>query len=269
MLEGLRDLGARLVSFERQLIKLRATSVTRAELLRAARETVDAYFRSLRPGLQRAGFADPELSQLDSCMQSLLEASHKRTDKAVYRGLVRQLRQAAVTAEGRLLASAGAPRAGAAGDAVDRRIVSTLQGLVPTAALAYEQALLDMATGQRLSWRGPATDLREALREALDHLAPDTEVTSQPGFKPEPNTSGPTMKQKVRYVLRRRGQQRAAVEASETAIDAIESALGAFVRSVYTRSSASTHTATDRDEVVRVREFVKLALCELLEIRDI
>jgi hypothetical protein len=167
-----------------------------------------------------------------------------------------------------VLASASSLSAGAVGDATDRRIIVIMQGLVPTAALAYEQALLDMAAGGRLSWRGPATDLREALRETLDHLAPDPEVTQQPGFKLESNASGPTMKQKVRYVLRRRGNQRAAVEASEAAVDSVESALGTFVRSVYTRSSVSTHTATGRDEVIRVRDFVRVALCELLEIRD-
>ena len=60
----------------------------------------------------------------------------------------------------------------------------------------------------------------------------------------------------------------AAVEATEAAIDSVESAVGTFVRSVYTRSSVSTHTATGRDEVIGVRDFVRVALCELLEIRN-
>lgn len=258
----------RLVSFEKHLAKLKAASVTRGDLLTLARGIVDDYFTTLRTPLQRAGFSDVELAPIDSSMHDLLESSHKRTGKSVYKRLVRDLRKAVIAAEGRVLASAGSRRAGAAGDSTDRRIIVILQGLLPTAALAYEQALLDMAAGGRLSWRGPATDLREALRETLDHLAPDGAVTKQPGFKLEPNTSGPTMKQKVRYVLRQRGQQRAAIESSEAAVDSIESTLGAFVRSVYTRSSVSTHTATGRDEVIRVRDFVRVALCELLEIRD-
>jgi len=268
VVDGLRDLGVRLLSFERQLAKLRAASVTRADLLGLARGIVDEYFRSLRTPLQRVGFSDAELAPIDSHMHELLEFSHKRTGKAVYKRLIRDLRKALVTTEGRVLASAGSRTAGAAGDATDRRILLVLQRLVPSAALAYEQALLDMSAGGRLSWRGPATDLREALRETLDYLAPDSEVTKQVGFKLEPNTSGPTMRQKVRYVLRQRGQPRASVEASEAAVDSVESALGTFVRSVYTRSSLSTHTATGRDEVIRVRDFVRVALCELLEIRD-
>lgn len=267
MVHGLRDLGVRLVSFEKQLAKLKTASVTRAELLTLAQGIVDDYFTTLRTALQRSGFSDTDLTPIDSCMHGLLESSHKRTGKSVYKGLIRDLRKVVVAAEARVLASAGSRTAGAAGDATDRGIIVVLQGLVPTAALAYEQALLDMAAGGRLSWRGPATDLREALRETLDHLAPDSEVRKQPAFKLEPNASGPTMKQKVRYVLRQRGQQRAAVEASEAAIDSVESTLGTFVRSVYTRSSVSTHTATGRDEVIRVRDFVRVVLCELLEIR--
>jgi hypothetical protein len=56
-----------------------------------------------------------------------------------------------------------------------------------------------------MSWRGPATDFRESLRETLDHLAPDSAVKAEPGFKLEQNTSGPTMKQKVRFILKKRG----------------------------------------------------------------
>jgi hypothetical protein len=52
----------------------------------------------------------------------------------------------------------------------------------------------------RQSWRGPATD----LREVLDHVAPDKEVTVQQGFKLEKNQIGLTMKQKVRFILGKR-----------------------------------------------------------------
>jgi hypothetical protein len=172
-----------------------------------------------------------------------------------------------VEAEKRLLAAAGVGTAASAGDATDRQIIETLRRLVPSAALAFEQGLIDLATQNRLSWRGPATDLREAMREAVDYLAPDDEVTAQAGFKLEPDSTGPTMKQKVRYVLRQRGKSRTAIESTETAVEAVEAAVASFVRSVYTRSSVSTHTPTDRTEVTRVRNFVRIALCELLEIQ--
>src|SRR5690606_26559968 len=132
-------------------------------------------------------------------------------------------------------------------------------------AMSYEQALIDLRTEDRLSWRGPATDLREALREVLDKLAPDDEVKAAPGFKPEPDARGPTMKQKVRYVLRNRRVSKSISEPTENAATAVDEALGAFVRSVYTRSSVSTHTSTSRGEALRVLDLVRVVLCELLE----
>lgn len=95
----------------------------------------------------------------------------------------------------------------------------------------------------------------------------DHEVRKQPGFKLDSNTSGPTMKQKVRHLLSSRGVSRTLAETPERAADAVDEVVGAFVRSVYSRSSLSTHTPTDRDEVLRVRDWVRVVMCELLQIR--
>jgi hypothetical protein len=46
-----------------------------------------------------------------------------------------------------------------------------------------------------------------------------------------------------------------------------ESSLGTFVRSIYTRSKRVDPLCNDSDEVIGVRDFVRLALSELLEIR--
>jgi hypothetical protein len=150
---------------------------------------------------------------------------------------------------------------------VDGRIIQTLQTLLPSAALSYEQAFLDLARNDRLSWRGPATDLRESLRETLDHLAPDSDVTSAPGYKQEKDVHGPTMKQKVRFILRNRNASKGVAATTEDAVTAVEEALGSFVRSVYTRSSISTHTPATKDEALRVLGLVRVVLCELLEVR--
>jgi hypothetical protein len=81
-------------------------------------------------------------------------------------------------------------------------ILVTLENLVPSAGASYRQGILDLQTHSRLSYRGTASEFREALRETLDHLAPDKEVVKQQGFKLEENQTKPTMKQKVRFVLR-------------------------------------------------------------------
>ena len=267
MLDHFREYQKSIDVLEREISQLRAATVTREALLKAAQELVDEYFRETRIQISASGVADKQLSALDDLLQRLLEATHRRTATLAFKKIVKDIKSACFELEKRLLASAGALTAATVGDAVDRRIIETLKTLLPSAALAYEQGLLDLSATNRLSWRGPATDFREALRETLDHLAPDKAVIGQTGYKPEPNTNGPTMKQKVRYVLRQRSKARMIVESSEAAVESVDAIMGTFVRSVYSRSSVSTHTPTDRDEVIRVRDFVKLALCELLEIR--
>jgi hypothetical protein len=207
------------------------------------------------------------LEEVDSCLQQVLSLTHKRTPIAVYRHLLQGCKGALVSLES-LSLTQGQPASGQTQqNDIDSRITDTLKRLVPSAASAYQQALVDLSDTQRTSYRGPATDLREALRETLDHLAPDHEVTKQSGFKLEANTNGPTMKQKVRHLLSSRGVSRTLAETPERAADAVDEAVGAFVRSVYSRSSLSTHTRTDRDEVLRVRDWVRVVMCELLQIR--
>lgn len=76
----------------------------------------------------------------------------------------------------------------------DDRIVEKLEAIVPSAALSYKQAIFDLRDDQRLSFRGPALELRESLREILDVLAPDNEVTGSAGYVQERDRTGPTMK---------------------------------------------------------------------------
>lgn len=266
MLEELRNLQEAIRQFGIDLAQLDAATVTRATLLNTAKTIVDTYFRSVRGQILESGIQADRLVAPDASMQALLNFTHGRTRRNVYRKVVKELQAACFEIEKEMLANVGATVAEAVGDTTDKQIIDTLRVLVPSAALAYEQGLLDLAQSARLSWRGPATDLREALRETLDYLAPDDAVGAQPGFTLETNTTGPTMKQKVRYILRSRGRSKAAVETAEIATDAIDGIVGTFVRSVYTRSSVSTHTPTNRDEVIRVRNYVKLSLCELLEV---
>lgn len=131
-----------------------------------------------------------------------------------------------------------------------------------------EQGLRDLNTRDRLSWRGPATELREALRECLDKLAPDEDVKKQRGFQVEPQAKGPTMQQKVRYVLISRGLSKKIAKATEDAVSGVEDIVSRFIRSTYDRANVSTHTMTTREEVVRLANYVRLSLCDLLEISE-
>ncbi len=227
---------------------------------------VERYFNEVRPTLVSKQEQDDSIKLIDERMQELLVLCHKRSMVKRYQETLATAKQFLIAVDSQAVSSVGRIPSKRGMDVADVQITGTLQAMVPSAALSYEQAAIDMQSDKRLSWRGPATDLREALRETLDHLAPDRDVRAMPGYKQDTGTDGPTMKQKVRYVLKNRGVSKAIAGPAEEAADAVEEAVVSFVRSVYTRSSVSTHTPTDKAEVLRVRDFVRVVLCELLEI---
>lgn len=234
----------------------------------ALRILIEGYFKEIRPQVIADSSQTQEVSSIDGSLQELLLLCHKHGSVKKYINILNNARAVLIKLDARLVTSYAPVSAPHVGDTIDASIIRTLTSIVPSAAFSYEQALYDLQADTRLSWRGPATDLREALRETLDYLAPDAEVKGMAGFKLEPDTDGPTMKQKVRYVLKNRGVAKATGAPAEAATEAIDSAVGSFVRSVYTRSNVSTHTPTDKNEVLRVRDFVRVVLCELLEIRS-
>jgi histone H3/H4 len=146
----------------------------------------------------------------------------------------------------------------------DEQIISKLDALVPSAALSYKQAILDLKNDSRVSFRGPALELREALREILDHLAPDSEVTAAPGYVQEKDTAGPTRKQKVRFIMKKKGK-RSSSDAPEQAVTAFEEAIAALIRAVYDRSSQATHVAGERQTVVQLRRYMVAIIHEVID----
>jgi Predicted pPIWI-associating nuclease len=141
-----------------------------------------------------------------------------------------------------------------------------LEGLVPSAALSYRQAIIDLADEHRISFRGPALELREALRETLDHLAPDDAVTSADGYVQEKGRSGPTMKQKVRFILKARGRSKSSSTVPEQTMTTVDEMVGTLTRSIYDRSSVASHIASERKTVIQVRRYVVAVLHDLLEL---
>ncbi len=239
-------------------------SLVRRNSLRAL---VEQYFKDIRPHIKRASEQDDDISNVDTLMQELLEMCHKRGLIKHYKTLLSNIRKGLIQIDSRIITSPSGGVVNQTNNEVDTLILKTLSLIVPSAAYSYQQAILDLQAEQRFSWRGPATDLREALRETLDHLAPDADVTAMPGYKQSPDTNGPTMKQKVRFVLKKRGLNMVLSAPAESATESVDLAVGTFVRSVYTRSNVSTHTPTDKTEVIRLRDFVRVVLCELLEVR--
>lgn len=259
-------------ALEGALRKSNAVHVNAAALLEMTKLTVQQYFRNLRPELELLRLPLPQIQRLDETMQRLLELSNGRNAKAAYvhtlRG-VKRLRPG-IELEREMLIGRRAitpnlshtpPKSG-----VEEAILKTLAAMLPSAALSYEQTLRDLAQADRASYRGTAAEIREILREVLDHLAPDRDVEKAPGYSPEKGRNRPTMRQKVRFILRSRGVGATAVATPETAIERVDEASGSLARSVYDRGSLAAHVISTRREVQQLKLYADGILAELLEI---
>jgi hypothetical protein len=146
-------------------------------------------------------------------------------------------------------------------------LIRTLGAMVPSACQSYIQGIQDLASGERNSYRGTAAEFREAFRETLGHLAPDEAVMSANGFALEEGRTLPTMRQKVKFILKSRGMAGTKRSAAETSLDLIETLCGEIARAVYNRASLATHLETSRAEVFQLKRYIDTLLFDLLEIK--
>jgi len=229
-----------------------------------ARIMARAYFELVRPELdavkQRAGLVE----EIDFVFQALLQLATASREKEAYLGQLAELRPYLMEATIDVMKARGASRLLLSG--TERAILETLAKMLPLTSVSYEQALRDLSQGKRVSWRGTANELREVLREVIDYLAPDDKVTAAPGFQVELGQNAPTQKQKVRFILRARRSPSAAVAVAEASLATAEETVATLARSTYQRTNASTHTATDRSEIRKLKGYVDALLAELLEI---
>jgi gamma-glutamyl:cysteine ligase YbdK (ATP-grasp superfamily) len=165
----------------------------------------------------------------------------------------------------RLGLASSVPAASGQTSRVEQAIIDTLSALLPGASLGYQQALRDIADGDRLSWRGIAAELREVVREVLDRLAPDADMHGA-GVAVEKGQPNFTQKQKVRHILRSRGLTENARKVPEESVRLIEELTATLTRSVYVRGSISTHVSSPAEEVRQLKLYVDGVLGELLEI---
>lgn len=184
-------------------------------------EVAGDYFSEVVPVAINLEGVEKELQDAEATFKGIHALSRKNCSKRKCLAQLKVAREHLVKLEEATLSSSS-KRSARSITPADGLIVETLKELCPSAALSYEQALQDLQLTSRKSWRGPATDLREALRETLDVLAPDKEVESMPGYKPEAGVKRPTMKQKVRFILRNRGYGTGQLAAPESAIEGVE-----------------------------------------------
>jgi hypothetical protein len=243
---------------------IRTKTVQPAAAQPIARTIAKTYFESVRTELSTVQSRAGLVEEIDFVLQSLLQLASAPREKEAYLGQIAEVRPYLLEATVDVMKARGSPRLILS--QTERAILETLTKMLPVTGASYEQALLDIAQGKRVSWRGSATELREVLREAIDYLAPDGKVLGSPGFQLEQGRTLPTQKQKVRFILRARKSNSTFVAVAEGSLNTVDESIAALARSTYTRGSASTHATTDASEIRKLKRYVDALLAELLEI---
>lgn len=249
-----------------------AVNVNTLVLRAQARDLVQSWFRAVRPYLETIGLPAERISAIDLAMQRILKLSLAPNAKATYIGEVDKVREAWPELEldveqqrGQLIRQAAESQIQIT--TVEQRILETLPKIgLPEAAQSYRQVLVDLAEAGRLSYRGTATELREVVREVLDHLAPDADVMAAPGFKLQGNLKAPTMTQKARFILKKRGMGETARQAPEDAVELLEEQIASLARSTYVKGAASTHSVTTLETARGFKGYADAVLAELLQV---
>lgn len=267
--EAWADWWRRLDVFSSSIKRVRGQLASATVFRDEAKEVVQFYFRQVRPQLVALPLAQKDIDALDGINQHLLELAARPNRKSTYQSEMRTLNglrgRVETTIEIRANTPTPAQPAAQLTTATEAAILKTLDQLVPTIALSYKQVLLDLGDKQRTSFRGTASELREVLRELLDHLAPDENVLKS-GAKLEKDQRRPSMKQRAIFILKSRGIGETGRKTSEHAVEAIENSVGLLARSVYDRGSLSTHVATTRQEVLTLKGYADAVLADLLQI---
>ena len=254
-----RALGEALAHLRKMIGKARAVNISARDIRDYASGVAQQYFQDNRAVIEAS--AGDELRTLDDAFQGILTLSSSVNRKSTYSRHLKTIQKLYPQITGKLAVGGSSNSTVTIGD-TEKKISALLDDMVPAAGKSFKQALIDLTDTKRISYRGPAVELREALRETLDFLAPDEEVQAMDGYKQEAGLKGPTMKQKVRFILRARGMKDET--APEQAASAIEEMVGGFARSVYTMSNAGTHGSRERTDVMRIRRYVIVVLHDIL-----
>lgn len=260
-----QELSGALTRLAGHVARTKTVNINSRQLRERTSEIAQFYFSTVRGPLLQSGLEEMAAS-LDAPFQHLLELSQAPNSTNSYKKCTKQLKKLSPRVLTALAIGPDERSQSTVGSTDDARIIEILSDLVPSAATSYKQALLDLGDQGRLSFRGPALELREALRETLDHLAPDEDVMAVPGFKFEPERPKPTMKQKVRFILRARGRSKSESLVPETTTNTIEGMVADLTRSIYDKSSVAAHVATSRRNVGQLKLYVGAILHDILEL---
>jgi len=133
-------------------------------------------------------------------------------------------------------------------------------------AKSYVQIKRDIADTKRISWAGTAHEIREIVATLLRILAPDNKVKEQSWYKNDANSSNPTQKQRVKYILQQNQAGSKESEAINLIVD-LEELISNIVRATYSRASDAAHRHKSREEVNRILQYFEVFIQDLLKLK--
>jgi Predicted pPIWI-associating nuclease len=262
-LDILEDLIARLKA-------RRPKTVSAPAELRNIESVVGAWYSQYKKPFAQMLGDELQIAVMDSRMDTLFNlASRRSTRRAVIgaaKSAVTYLREELLVPVSRAYWARTPERAPSGRDDI---AASRLRKLDALLADGYEQAIIDLEDTKRISYRGPAAELREVLTGVLHRLAPNEAVQATDWYK-ESRRSGarrestPTRAERTKYILRSRAKGSAVTDSTEAYMISVEERLGGLVNATYSRGSAAAHLGTERDELQNLLPYINALLRELL-----
>jgi hypothetical protein len=138
-----------------------------------------------------------------------------------------------------------------------------LRKLSPVLADSLEQALTDLNDNSRLSYVGPAGEVREVMRACVQQVAPDEEVRKQPWFVgiPQGSKTNPSQSERTRYAVQQRGGDKDQIKGVDDLIDGL---VGQISRNTYNTGSSQLHAGARQKDVRKLARWVFAVLDEVL-----
>lgn len=145
----------------------------------------------------------------------------------------------------------------------DASIIERLRRQSSSLADSFEQALSDLNDHTRLTYIGPAGEVREVMRAAVQQLAPDDEVRKQPWFQgiAQGGKRNPSQAERIRYAVQQRGSNKEQSRVADELIDQLVAKVG---RHAYQVGSSALHAGAAQATVRKLTGWVLSVLDEVL-----
>ncbi len=142
-------------------------------------------------------------------------------------------------------------------------VLKRLRQLSAALSASLEQCLRDLNDFTRLSYMGPAGEVREVLRATIQQLAPDDEIRAQPWFvgHKQGDKINPTQSERTRLAVQKRGGN---TDQARSTDELVEVLVAKISRETYAVGSKAFHAGTVQEDVQKLTGWVFMLLDEVL-----